>query len=161
MGAVDPAAYRRVVGHFATGVTVLTSYDGTTHHAMTANAFMSVSLEPVLVVVSVEQRARFHEAVLAAGTFAVNVLAADQEDLSRWASTRGRDWSGVFRWPFTPGPVTGAAIFDGVVAALECRTYATYPGGDHTLVVGEVVGLSTPRPDTAALIFAKGEYRSL
>ena len=161
MDTVDPVAYRRVVGHFATGVTVLTAYVDGVHHAMTANAFMSVSLDPVLVLVSVEQRARFHEAVLAAGSFAVNVLAADQEDLSRWAATRGRDGSEVFRWSFTPGPVTGAAIFEGVVAALECRTYATYPGGDHTLIVGEVVGLSVPRPDAEALIFVKGAYRSL
>jgi flavin reductase (DIM6/NTAB) family NADH-FMN oxidoreductase RutF len=151
--------FRRVVGHFATGVTVVTTYAEGTHHAMTANAFTSVSLDPVLVLVAIERRARFHEAVLAAGTFAVNVLAADQEDLSRWASTRGRDGSEVFRWPFAVGAASGAAVFDGVLAALECRTYATHPGGDHTLVVGEVAALSAPRPHADPLLYYKGLYR--
>ncbi|HEU0129886.1 MAG TPA: flavin reductase family protein [Mycobacteriales bacterium] len=158
---MDTGEYRRVVGHFATGVTVVTTHAGGVHHAMTANSFTSVSLDPLLVLVAVERRARFHEAVLAAGSFAVNVLAADQEDLSRWAATRGRDATDVERWAFAPGAATGAAVFEGVLAALECRTHATHPGGDHTLVVGEVVGLSAPRPDAAPLLYFKGVYRAL
>jgi flavin reductase (DIM6/NTAB) family NADH-FMN oxidoreductase RutF len=156
---VDTDEYRRVVGHFATGVTVVTTYAGGVQHAMTTNSFTSVSLDPVLVLVAVERRARFHDSVLSSGTFAVNVLAADQEDLSRWAATRGRDGSEVSKWPFAAGAETGAAVFDGVLAALECRTYGTHPGGDHTLLVGEVVSLAAPRPDADPLLFYKGRYR--
>ena len=156
-------AYRKVVGHFATGVTVVTTCDDGRHVGMTANSFTSVSLDPILCLVSVEKFARFHNAVLSEGSFAVNVLAADQEDLSRWYATRGRpeDHEHVERWPHTLGPATGAAIFDGVLAALECTTFATYPGGDHTLLVGEVVGLSTPRSDAPPLVYFKGAYRNL
>jgi flavin reductase (DIM6/NTAB) family NADH-FMN oxidoreductase RutF len=160
---VNVDEYRRVVGHFATGVTVVTAFGDGRQWAMTANSFTSVSLDPVLVLVAVERRARFHAAVVDGGSFAVNVLAADQEELSRWFATRGRpqDDDEVGRWPYTPGPVTGAALFDGVLATLECRTYATYPGGDHTLVVGEVAGLGLPRPDAEPLLYFKGVYRAM
>jgi flavin reductase (DIM6/NTAB) family NADH-FMN oxidoreductase RutF len=159
---IDAGEYRRVVGHFATGVTVVTTYAGA-HHAMTANSFTSVSLDPVLVLVAVERRARFHDAVLSAGFFCVNVLASDQQDVSRWFATRGRpqDESELSRWPHTYGPYTGAAVFEDVLAALECRTYATHPGGDHTLVVGEVVGMSAVRPEADPLLYFKGAYRDL
>lgn len=156
-------AFRRVVGHFATGVTVVTTYDGGRHAAMTANSFTSVSLDPVLVLVAVDRNARFHGAVASAGTFAVNVLAAEQEDLSRWFATRGRpqDDEHIERWPFSIGAATGAAVFDGVLAALECRTWAAYDGGDHTLLVGEVLAMTAPRPDADPLLYFKGVYRRL
>jgi flavin reductase (DIM6/NTAB) family NADH-FMN oxidoreductase RutF len=155
--------FRRVAGHFATGVTVLTTCHDDKHVAMTANSFTSVSLDPVLLLVAVERRSRFHDAVLAAGTFVVNVLAADQEDVSRWFATRGRplDDEHLSRWPHAIGPATGAAVFDGVLAALECRTYADHPGGDHTLLVGEVLSMAAPRPDADPLLFFKGGYRTL
>lgn len=155
--------YRRVVGHFATGVTVLTTVHDGRHVAMTANSFTSVSLDPILVLVAVEARSRFHDAVLAAGTFAVNVLAADQEDVSRWFATRGRphDDEHLSRWPHATGSVTGAAVFHGVLAWLECRTVATHPGGDHTLLVAEAVAFDAPRPDALPLVYFKGGYRAL
>lgn len=161
--SIDADAYRRVVGHFATGVTVVTTCDDGRHRAMTANSFTSVSLEPVLVLVAIDRYARFHASVLASGTFAVNVLASDQEDLSRWFARRGRpdDDEHIERWPFTVGPAAGAAVFRGVLAALECRTHATYDGGDHTLLVGEVLAISADRPDADPLLYFKGVYRTL
>jgi flavin reductase (DIM6/NTAB) family NADH-FMN oxidoreductase RutF len=129
---------------------------------MTANSFTSVSLDPLLVLVAVERRARFHEAVLAAEVFCVNVLAADQEDASRWFATRGRPLDQTLaEWPHAIGAETGAPVLRDVLAALECRTYAVHPGGDHTLVVGEVVAMHTPRPDADPLVFYKGVYRRL
>jgi flavin reductase (DIM6/NTAB) family NADH-FMN oxidoreductase RutF len=157
----DADEYRRVVGHFATGVTVCTTFAHGVHHAMTANSFTSVSLDPVLVLVAVERRARFHDAVRASGTFAVNVLAADQEDLSRWAATRGRDGSELFRWPFAIGAATGAVLFDGALASLECATYATHDGGDHTLVLGSVLDIAAARPEADPLLYFKGAYRTV
>ncbi|HEV2889542.1 MAG TPA: flavin reductase family protein [Frankiaceae bacterium] len=161
--SLDGDAYRRVVGHFATGVTVVTTFADGRHYAMTANSFTSVSLDPVLALVAVETRARFHDAVLASGTFAVNVLAEDQEDVSRWFATRGRphDESYMGSWALTEGPATGAALLEGALAILECRTHATYPGGDHTLLVGEVLALSAPREGVGPLVYFKGRYRRL
>ena len=160
---MDADAYRRVVGHFATGVTVVTTCDDGRHVGMTANSFTSVSLDPVLVLVAVDRRARFHAAVLEAGAFAVNVLAADQEDVSRWFATRGRpeDHEHIDRWPHRVGEAAGAAIFDGVLAALECETYAVHDGGDHSLLVGRVVAMAAPRPDAEPLLYFKGVYRTL
>ena len=161
--SVDADAYRRVVGHFATGVTVVTTCDDGRHVAMTANSFTSVSLDPVLVLVAIDKRARFHASVLSSSAFAVNVLASDQEDVSRWFAQRGRpdDHEQIERWPFRVGSASGAAIFDGVLAALECTAWATYDGGDHTLLVGSVVDMTTERPDAAPLLYFKGAYRSL
>lgn len=160
---VDADAYRGVVGHFATGVTVVTTCDEGRHVGMTANSFTSVSLDPVLALVAVDRNARFHAAVLRSESFAVNVLAADQQDLSRWFATRGRphDDEHIDRWPHRIGLVSGAAVFDGVLAALECRTYATYDGGDHTLLVGEVVAMAADRADAEPLLYFKGVYRTL
>ena len=99
--------------------------------------------------------------MLATKTFAVNVLAADQEDVSRWFATRGRphDDEHLSRWPHSIGVATGAALFDGVLATLECRTWADHPGGDHTLLVGEVLSIAAPRPNADPLLFYKGKYR--
>ncbi|HEX8002297.1 MAG TPA: flavin reductase family protein [Mycobacteriales bacterium] len=160
---VDGDAYRRVVGHFATGVTVVTTHWDGRHYAMTANSFTSVSLEPVLALVAVEARARFHDAVLRSRAFAVNVLAADQEDVSRWFATRGRphDESYMGTFSFTTGPESGAALLDGALATLECRTHSTHPGGDHTLLVGEVLAASAPRAGAEPLVYFRGTYRRL
>lgn len=158
----DADAYRRVVGHFATGVTVVTTWWEDRHYAMTANSFTSVSLDPVLALVAIERRARFHDAVLASGAWAVNVLADDQEDASRWFATRGRphDESYMGTFSFAAGD-TGAALLVGALATMECRTVAAHPGGDHTLLVGEVVALSEPRTDAGPLVYFKGTYRRL
>jgi len=128
---------------------------------MTANTFTSVSLEPVLVSVSVERVARLHDLALAAGERAVSVLAADQERVSRLFSRRGRPDSEVFAAvPHHFGPLTGAALIDGALATFECRTVESYQGGDHTVLVGEVLGMSLPRPDASPLVFHGGRYRS-
>ena len=87
---VDPQAFRAVVSRFTTGVTVLTARHGGIDHAMTANAFTSVSLDPVLVLVCVEQEARFSEAILAAGEWGVSILDASARSASTWLAERGR-----------------------------------------------------------------------
>jgi len=159
---VDPLAFRRVVGRFPTGVTVITTVSAGEHHALTCSSFTSVSLDPVLVLFGVEKRARFHDVVLATGTWAVSVLAQGQEDLSRQFAVRGRPLEDQFVGvPFAPGPVTGAPVLDGAVAALECRTTSTVDAGDHTLVLGEVLGLSLPEPSAEPLLYVEGRYAAL
>lgn len=161
--AVDPLLHRRVVGRFATGVTVITTVlpDGS-KHAMTANSFTSVSLDPVLVLFCADHTTRFHDAVLQTGTFAVSVLAAEHESASRRFAVKGRDLDTQFDGvDHEPGPVTGAPVLTGAVAALECAVESTTEAGDHTVVVGRVLGLSEPAPDAAPLLYFGGRYRSL
>ncbi len=161
--AVDPLEHRRVVGRFATGVTVVTTVlPSGEKHAMTCNSFTSVSLEPVLVLFCADQTARFHDAVLETGTWAVSVLAAEHEEASRTFALRGRDLDTQFdAVDHLPGAATGAPVLVGALAALECRTVSTTDAGDHTVVVGEVLALSEPDPDAAPLLYFGGRYRSL
>ncbi|MGN6330664.1 MAG: flavin reductase family protein [Motilibacteraceae bacterium] len=157
--AVDVDVYRRVVGRFATGVTVVTTHLDGIDHAMTANAFTSVSLEPVLVLVCVEKEARFHDAVLETGTWGVSILDESARASATWFATRGRPLHGQLdRVDHHPGPVTGAALLDAALATLEVRTTAVHDGGDHSIVVGEVVGLGTPVREGRPLLYYRGGY---
>ncbi|GAC1325646.1 MAG: flavin reductase family protein [Mycobacteriales bacterium] len=160
-GSVDPVEYRRVVGRFATGITVVTTQVDGAHHAMTVNSFTSVSLEPVLVLISVEKIARFHPAVLAAGTWGVSVLAAGQEDVARWFATRGRastedQFDGIRH---RHGALTGSVLLDDALATLECRTVSVTDAGDHSVVLGEVLGVDRPAGGEPLLYF-DSQYHS-
>jgi len=162
---VDTAAFRRAAGQLPTGIVVIsTSVDGE-GHAMTVSAFTSVSLDPVLVLFCAEKIARFHDAVLAAGFWAVSILDEQSEKAARWLATRGRPLDGQLDTiPHHPGPLTGAPILDAALAAMECRTYGVHDGGDHSIVVGEVVGVTEPAPRGAEggpLIYHGGRYRRL
>ena len=158
---VDGASYRRAAGQFASGIVVVTTGVG---HAMTVTAFTSVSLDPPLVLFCAEKIARFHDTVLAEGTWAVSIVAEDDEKAVRWLATRGRPLSGQLDGvAHHPGPVTGAPVLDNALATLECRTTAVYDGGDHSIVVGEVLAVTGPdEPSTrGALLHYAGGYRRL
>lgn len=159
---VDPRLFRRVFGRFATGVTVISTRAGGHDHAMTANSVTSVSIDPLQVLACVHMESRFHDAVLEAGVWGVSILPATARGVADWLATRGRPVQGQLdRVPFTRGPVTEVALLDGALATLECRTAAVHPAGDHVIVVGHVVGLAADDDPEAALIFYRGEYRSL
>ena len=162
MTNVDSGDFRRVAGRFASGIVVVTaSLDGI-GHAMTVTAFTSVSLDPLLVLFCAEKIARFHDAVLDAGTWAVSVLDEDSEKTARWLATRGRPLDGQLdAIRHHPGPLTGAPILDDALAAMECRTTAVHDGGDHSIVVGEVIGVSEPRPGGRPLLYYSSGYRRL
>jgi flavin reductase len=161
---VTPSAadFRSAVSRFPTGVTLLTSLRGDLPVGLTANAFVSVSLDPLLVLISVQRSARFHEAVLEAGVFGVSVLAGSQEDVSRAFAKHGRQQraDAFAPWPHTVGKATGCVLLDESLATLEARTVASYPGGDHTLVVGQVLSVAEPRPDAPPLIYHESRYRA-
>lgn len=158
----DAAAFRRVAARFATGVCILTAVEDGFDHAMTANAFTTVSLEPMLVLACVESEARFHDAVLAAGEWAVSILDAQARPISDWLASRGRPLAGQLdRIGFHRGPVTGAALIDSALGWLECRTTAVHPGGDHSIVVAEVVSLEFGPPDVDPLIYYRSGYHKL
>lgn len=159
---LDPDVFRAVAGRWATGVTVVSTVVDDLDHAMTANAFTTVSLDPLLVLVCVERDARFHEAVVQSGTWAVSVLEASARAASDWLATRGRPLHGQLdRVPFRRGAHTGAALLDHAIATMECRTTGVHEAGDHDIVVGEVLSLATPMPDGDPLVYYRGRYRYL
>ncbi len=162
MTSVDSGDFRRVAGRFATGIAVVTASIDGVGHAMTVTAFTSVSLDPLLVLFCAEKIARFHDAMLDAGSWAVSVLNEESEKAARWLATRGRPLDGQLNAiPHHPGPRTGAPILDDALAAMECRTTAVHDGGDHSIVVGEVVGVSEPKPGGRPLLYYGSGYRRL
>jgi flavin reductase (DIM6/NTAB) family NADH-FMN oxidoreductase RutF len=157
---VDKAAFRSAASRFASGIVVATtSLDGVCH-AMTVTAFAAVSLEPLLVLVCAEKIARFHDAVLASGTWAVSVLGEDSEKVATWLATRGRPLEGQLdAIRHHVGPLTGAPILDDALASMECRTTAVHDGGDHSILLGEVIGIGEPRGGGPLLHYASRYHR--
>jgi len=161
-GVIDPLRFRRVVGRFATGITVVTAVVDGEHHAMTCNSLTSVSLEPLLVLFCAEKIARFHDVVMEAGEWAVSVLSTEQVKASRHFAHRGRRLDGQFDgFPWTAGPQTGAVVLDGSIASIEVRTVSTTDGGDHTVVLGEVLSVGLPNPAGQPLVYVDGRYQHL
>jgi flavin reductase len=159
---VDPDQFRRAAAYFASGVTVVTTVAGGVEHAMTASAFTAVSLDPVQVLVCVEQDARFHDAVVESGTWAVSLLTADGRGAADWFATKGRPLIGQFdRFAHRPGPATGAPLLEPALAWMECRTTAVYDGGDHDIVVGLVIGAVVGQRDAPPLVHYRSRYRDL
>lgn len=160
----SPNALRNVMGHFASGVTIATALHHGIKHAMTATAICSVSLEPPLVLVCVSKSSRFHAAIIQAENWCLSLLTIDQEPLAQHFSNRGRDLLSQFdNVPHTPSPLSGTPLIDGSLAWLECTTYGVHDGGDHTVVVGEIVRASgLPSDDDpnapAPLTYYRGAY---
>jgi flavin reductase (DIM6/NTAB) family NADH-FMN oxidoreductase RutF len=151
------------MGRFASGITIMSTLQAGVAHAMTANAFTSVSLDPPLVLVCVDKGVRMHDAVLDCGFWAVSVLADSHQLIAERFAKSGRDLFSQFEGITTvPGPKTGCPLIEGALSWLECRTWASYEGGDHTIVVGEVLSLGAEElADPDALIYYAGQYREL
>ncbi|MFU8852195.1 flavin reductase family protein [Micromonospora sp. SL1-18] len=152
---------RKVFGAFATGVTVVT-VGGRAPHGMTANSFASVSLEPPLVLVCVDRDAVMHDRLVAAGSFAVSMLGADQEGVARHFANRWRG-SGMAQFDpvdWAPGGRTGAPLISGALAWLECGLWQTYDGGDHSIFVGNLLAIQR-RQSQEALLFFGGRFHRL
>lgn len=159
--SVDARLYRDAIGLFATGVTIIAVDDGRVQRGMTANAVTSVSLNPVLLLVCVAKSARSHEALALAGVFGVSVLADDQREISDYfARSSVESETPMGGWPYRTAS-TGAPLLEGALAWFDCRVTDWLPGGDHSIVVGEVVDLAIERPDAQPLLFHAGAYRRL
>jgi flavin reductase len=160
---VSPDEFRRTLSSFATGVTVVTTTMGGVLHGMTANAFASVSLDPLLVLVCVDRTAGMHELLSKARVFAVTVLTADQSELSAWfASPRrpsGRDQFRGIGWH--PAPVTGCPVLSEGLAFVDCHLTAVHDGGDHSIFLGQVVDLGSLKPGAEPLIWYESTYHRL
>jgi flavin reductase (DIM6/NTAB) family NADH-FMN oxidoreductase RutF len=162
-GSIESGDFRTALSRFASGITIVSTLQGGVAHAMTASAFTSVSLDPPLVLVCVEKSVRMHAALLECGQWAVSVLAADHRPEAERFARSGRDLLSQFDGVATvAGPETGCPVIAGALSWLECRTWASYEGGDHTIVVGEVLSLgSAQSPDPAALVYFSGHYGEL
>jgi flavin reductase (DIM6/NTAB) family NADH-FMN oxidoreductase RutF len=151
---VSKDEFRRALGHFATGVTVVTSRgeDGNLR-GITVSAFSSLSLEPPLVLICIDKKASLHDHLKEGEHFAVNILAADQELISRrFASKEPDRFEGL---GYREGD-TGAPLINGALASIECRIVHSYLGGDHTIVVGEVLATHVNEGDPLA--YFRGGY---
>ena len=154
---IEPNELRRVTGHFATGVTIITTASKSgAPFGLTANAFTSVSLNPPLLLVAVDKKAESYPHFEESKVFTVNILSDEQETLSRKFAVSGGDkFQGV---AYQMG-ANGVPILDGALAYLECKLYAVYDGGDHTLFLGEIEEARTR--EIKPLIFYRGGYRAL
>jgi flavin reductase (DIM6/NTAB) family NADH-FMN oxidoreductase RutF len=146
-----------LLGRFATGVTILTvtAPDGRPL-GMTANSLASVSLRPALVSLCVDCEAEMHDAILRVPEFVVNILCSDQEMLARRFADKHEDRFDGIGYHLSPD---GLIILDGILAHIECERYAEYPSGDHTIVIGRVVGGETA--DGRPLLYYRGGYAEL
>lgn len=153
--------FRAAVGSFATGVTVVTTRGEDHDYGMTANAFTSVSLDPPLVLVCAIAGTDGSEHIRSNGVYAVNVLGAEQEPLSRYFSSKerpkGRD---AFRDVPHRVEVSGSPILDGVAGFFDCRLHEAHEAGDHELFIGEVLALGVDS-EVEPLMFFGGGYRFL
>ncbi|MGW4797777.1 flavin reductase family protein [Nonomuraea sp. NPDC004297] len=154
----DATALRRAFGAFVTGVTVITT-GGPVPHAMTANSFTSVSLDPPLILVCIGKGAVMHQCLSETSSFGVSVLAAEQEAAARHFADRYRPL-GLAQFDaveVTPGEVTGVPLIAGASAGFECEVWRAYDGGDHTIFLGKVLSLRR-QDDSAGLLVYRGQF---
>jgi flavin reductase (DIM6/NTAB) family NADH-FMN oxidoreductase RutF len=158
---VTQAEFRKAMGSFATGVTVITVDCEGEVHGMTANAFTSVSLDPLLVLVCVDHRARTHTHLHARKRFGVNVLAENQRAISEYYADpspthqRAEEEAGA-RFDRTQH---GTPVLHGALAYLECRLHTAQDAGDHTIFIAEVEDVVVRQGDP--LVYFRGEYRNI
>jgi len=158
----DEATFRTAMASFPTGVALLSQGAGAQTNVMTINCFTSVSLQPLLILVGVGGSGRMRSQVARWRTFAVNILAAGQRELSSQfaRSDRPTGEAAMVSLGAVEG-VTGSAVIPSAVACFECRLHAEYPGGDHILLVGRVVAIHCEDPERKPLLFHRSRYASL
>lgn len=150
---METRQYRNVMGRFATGITIVTTELDGDIHGMTANAFISVSLEPPLILVSVDQKASMHDKLKKSGQFAVSLLSKEQQDVSmHFSKQKTLDSVNHF---FTR--LAGQPVIKDALSTMACKLYEAHPAGDHTLFIGEVIDLSLG-DSNKPLTYFEGKY---
>lgn len=139
--------FRRATSRYATGIAVVTTRLSGFDHAMTANSFTSVSLDPLLALVCVERDSRFHSAITANPQWSVTFLPRGAAALATWFATKGRELTGQFDHVATHRGANGALLLDDMLAGLELRTEQIVPAGDHDIVIGAVTAVHEPHSD--------------
>jgi flavin reductase (DIM6/NTAB) family NADH-FMN oxidoreductase RutF len=156
--AVNPRAYRDAIGHFATGVTVVSIQNGPNVHAMTANAVTSLSLDPPLLILCVSRTAKMAAQLETGRLFCLSILREDQQALSSYFAGRPPDEAAP---NFSFVPWTGTPRLQGCAAAIACRVEEQMPGGDHWIVLGRVLAVYLGPEPRRPLLFFGGAYRQL
>ncbi|MCQ1581557.1 flavin reductase family protein [Streptomyces parvus] len=152
---IAPAEFRRVLGHFASGVTVVTARDTDGPTGFACQSFASLSLDPPLVTFMVARTSTTWPRIARAGVFCVNILGAEQGSLCRGFAVSGADkFAGV---AYGEAPATGSPLLDSVPAWIDCRVHAVHTGGDHLIVVGRVEALGSEE-DGEPLLFHRGAF---
>jgi flavin reductase (DIM6/NTAB) family NADH-FMN oxidoreductase RutF len=153
--------FKGALGSWASGVTVVTTEHEGLVYGITVSSFSSLSIDPVLIVVSLADSNHLPGMIRRSGKFAVSILAAGQEEVSRYFATSGRDPVTAFDDAIRVEPwVTGCPVVEGAIAQLDCELHQALPGGDHTIVIGRVVGARYD-PSRAPLIYFRRAYRTL
>lgn len=156
--AIDGQEFRRTMSAFCTGVVVVTASVDGTPAGLTCQSFTSLSVDPPLVSFNTRRGSSTWPSIRAAGRFAVNILAAHQETVSRVFASQGVDrWAGVDWRPGSHGP----PLLAGALAHVQCDLEAVYPGGDHHIVVGRVLALHRCAEAAEPLLFYRSRYRTL
>jgi flavin reductase (DIM6/NTAB) family NADH-FMN oxidoreductase RutF len=152
---IEKGLFLRVMGSFASGVTIITviGKDGQPH-GLTASAVTSLSLEPRMLLICVSEHSSTLDEIVAAGSFAVNILATEQQETAQQFATRKDDRFGGVRW--RPGTETGAPVLDGSLAYAECRLRDSCKGGDHVILMGEIV--AGDAHEAEPLLYFRGRY---
>jgi flavin reductase (DIM6/NTAB) family NADH-FMN oxidoreductase RutF len=150
----DAATYRTVLGHFATGVVIVTAIDGDEPVGMAANSFTSVSLEPPLVLFCAAKSSSTWPRIETSGKWAANFLAEEGEEVCRLFAQKGADR--FARVAYAPGR-TGSPILEDALAFVDCETIAQHDAGDHVIVVGRIVELGYQH-EGKPLLFYRGGY---
>lgn len=147
---IDPREFRTTLGHFATGVTVVTMQRENEAYGITVNAFMSVSLKPPLVAIAIDERANAHPTLLESDRFGVSILSEHQEEISNLFAGYPTDAVAEFV------EVDGVPLIDGAIGHLVCRITAQHEAGDHTIFVGRVEHLAYEQGNP--LLYYRGKY---
>ncbi|HLM64021.1 MAG TPA: flavin reductase family protein [Acidimicrobiales bacterium] len=153
--AVDGARFRQVLGHFPTGVTVITAAGPDGPAGLAVGSFFSVSLDPPLVAFCAAKTSSSYPKVEAAGHFVVNVLGDDQEDVCRVFAGKGDKFAGL---GYRPSPGSGAPVINDVLAWIDCDIDTVHEAGDHWIVVGHVRELEVGDESGGPLVFYRGGY---
>jgi flavin reductase (DIM6/NTAB) family NADH-FMN oxidoreductase RutF len=159
-GNADLELFKKAAGHFASGVTVVTTRNGDHVYGITCSSFISLSLNPLLVQVSVKSDSPFLQEVRASGRLAVSILASGQERISQYFATRGRG-KAVGEFPNVPTDTmqTGAPVVRDCLSWFDASLHAIIPGGDHQILIGEVAAAGGR--DGTPLLYWAGSYRQL
>jgi flavin reductase (DIM6/NTAB) family NADH-FMN oxidoreductase RutF len=153
--SIIPPLFKKTLGQWASGVTIITTLREGTPHGMTASSFSSLSLEPPLVLVSVDQRARLHQLLPETGRYGVSILAKGQDALSTHFAGRPSD---SLRIPWIEAE--GLPFLDGALAHLACDVFEAIPGGDHIIYVGRITHAQV-WPEREPLLYHSGKYVTL
>jgi flavin reductase (DIM6/NTAB) family NADH-FMN oxidoreductase RutF len=157
--SIDPREFRNAIGCFATGITVITTIDRDGHPVgLTANSFTSLSLDPPMVLFCLDRKVASFDSFQKDSSFNVNILGADQEDISnRFAKSGSEKWNG---FEFDPGH-NSCPLLPGSIASFECRTVELFVGGDHVIVTGEVTSMVAAEGDPDPILYYRGRYMRL